>query len=1020
MAGFVSNSGSPNEFQNGHSSAGSLESIEKDAINDANATVPGILKPETQTSESSSLNLVESEQTLLDIQTLIQEEFDRPQSSGEQVDSNVGRKIGSFQIDSVIASGGMGTVYRATQTDPVRRTVALKMIRSGMADEITIQRFHAERQALALMDHPDIAKVYEANTSEEGHPYFAMEFCEGAPIDQFVQSEKLDIPSRVELVIRIARAVQNAHNRGVIHRDLKPDNILVTRIDGQPNIKIIDFGIAKFTDEQWKDIPSNATRIGELVGTPAYMSPEQARGEKIDGRTDVFAIGAILFKLLTGTTPMQTLKKETTSPSEKSNSLAEIISRIQNFEPTTPSGRLAEASAKQKSTIVKLSNSKCHRTLRRQLRGDLDWITFKAIQNNKLERYATAGDLADDLKRFLYFQPVKAAKPSQLYRIKKLYRRRRGPILAASLIAFTIFASLTVMGVDYWNQARRHARNSNRILSKSMSLIHDAELVHIRARNGGPNFKEEFASAQNLLARAESTLSQRPSFLEPRAKLKAIQTEIQNDLSAFELANQLEVARDYAKVFGSNQSPDLFGRKAGLRQMREALNRYGIEVGKTEPELAAKKILAMPENARQRLIGSLDFLIDESPLGAGIYLHHQDSKLSIAKIIDGSPAMTSGKFEVGDRILAINDVDFLRSHQQPLRKLAYRELFQKPGSKIRIQFVRTTGRPQFAEIESAGHDSHWGVEVLQIVDQNRWRTDLRKSILTADLTELHRLAEMDELKTQRPFNLIQLASMLYLLERSQRCEQILLQCQQRFPDNYWVNYYLGINYGIANAPPDTHRGLQFLTAAVALRPLNVGARLNLAHVYLLDGDRENYSVHCELAKELEPSITTQSIYFDRDRSTKNEISEKTIGSSSTGYAESDLNSYRNKIDSIEKCESIACQLASAGKRDIALKLVELAEKKFEGHRFLARTKGIVLINLQDYVAARIVLSDAARSTPTDAASRFYHGFALEFSGDSQGAIHEYRAAIQLRPDYKAVRDALKRVELQKSGDKSKK
>ncbi|HBJ35971.1 MAG TPA: hypothetical protein DDZ51_14730, partial [Planctomycetaceae bacterium] len=249
------------------------------------------------------------------------------------VDPRIGTTVGNYYIKSVIASGGMGTVYQAVQCQPVRRTVALKMIRRGMTDESTLGRFLAERQALAVMDHPDIAQVFEANTTADGNPYFSMEFCTGEPIDRYCRKNRLDLASRLNLVIRIARAIQQAHSRGVIHRDLKPANILVSHCEGGLSLKMIDFGIAKFTDGQWQGGDREATRIGELVGTPAYMSPEQASGIDIDARTDVFAIGAILFKLLTDSTPLLSKNQNATVDSN----LSTVIEQLSTFVPTIPS-----------------------------------------------------------------------------------------------------------------------------------------------------------------------------------------------------------------------------------------------------------------------------------------------------------------------------------------------------------------------------------------------------------------------------------------------------------------------------------------------------------------------------------------------------------------------------------------------------------------------------------------------------------------------------------------------------------
>ncbi len=328
-----------------------------------------------------------------------------------------GSLIGSYKIVEQIARGGMGVVYRAEQQYPVRRTVALKVIKPGMDSTHVIARFQAERQALALMDHPNIARALDAGATSSGRLYFVMEMVEGIPVTEYCQKHELSLRQRLELFISICQAIQHAHQKGVIHRDIKPSNILVTVYDGKPVPKVIDFGIAKAMHQPLTE-RSMHTQAGAMIGTLEYMSPEQAGsfGEDIDTRSDVYALGAVLYELITGSTPLG-------GASLRNSSELDIRRRIQEEDPPPPSVR---------QTDTKLS---------RAVRGDLDWVVMKAIEKDRARRYETVNALARDLRRYLDGQPVEAAPPSYSYRLRKFARRHRMGLLTAAA-----FGSLLVAG----------------------------------------------------------------------------------------------------------------------------------------------------------------------------------------------------------------------------------------------------------------------------------------------------------------------------------------------------------------------------------------------------------------------------------------------------------------------------------------------------------------------------------------------------------------------------------------------
>jgi len=356
-----------------------------------------------------------------------------------------GTLIGPYRLLERIGEGGFGAVFMAEQSSPVRRRVALKIVKLGMDTRMVIARFEQERQALALMDHPNIARVFDAGATDTGRPYFVMELVRGAPITTYCDREQLSIPQRVELFTQVCRAVQHAHTKGVIHRDIKPGNVLVGTVDGRPLAKIIDFGIAKAIQDRLTD-KTLFTEFRQLVGTPEYMSPEQAAGSlDIDTRTDVYALGVLLYELLTGSTPFDAKQL-------RSAAYAEMQRIIREVDPPAPSTRLAN-SREGALAIAALRGTLPHR-LGSTVRGELDWIVMRTLDKERARRYDSAGDLAADIERYLEGKPVEAAPPSRAYRFRKMLRRHRlgvgvGAIVAVALVAGT--------GVALW-QARVAAR----------------------------------------------------------------------------------------------------------------------------------------------------------------------------------------------------------------------------------------------------------------------------------------------------------------------------------------------------------------------------------------------------------------------------------------------------------------------------------------------------------------------------------------------------------------------------------
>jgi tetratricopeptide (TPR) repeat protein len=371
---------------------------------------------------------------------------------------------GRYKMLEEIGSGGMGTVWVAEQTQPVRRKVALKLIKAGMDSRAVLSRFEAERQALALMDHPNIAKVLDGGTTEHGRPFFVMEYVAGVPFTQYCDDARLGIAQRLALFVPVCQAVQHAHTKGVIHRDLKPSNILIGLYDGRPVPKVIDFGLAKALHEPLTERTPN-TAHGTLIGTPLYVSPEQAEFNNIDvdARTDIYALGAILYELLTGTTPLEKRRLQEAAWHE----LARLIKEEQ---PPRPSARLG--GSESLPSLAAQRGLEPGR-LTRRVRGELDWIVMKCLEKDRSRRYETASGLARDVERYLADEPVEAGPPSAGYRLAKFLRRHRGPVLWAAVLLFLLVAGIvgTTAGMVRAERARDGELRARETAQKRLAQI---------------------------------------------------------------------------------------------------------------------------------------------------------------------------------------------------------------------------------------------------------------------------------------------------------------------------------------------------------------------------------------------------------------------------------------------------------------------------------------------------------------------------------------------------------------------
>jgi serine/threonine protein kinase len=382
--------------------------------------------------------------------------------SGDSIDSrepdscleDVGSRLGPYKLLQQIGEGGMGVVFMAEQQEPVRRMVAVKVVKAGMDSAQVIARFEAERQALALMDHPNIARVLDANKTENGRPYFVMELVKGIPITRYCDEQRLSPRQRLELFIPVCQAIQHAHQKGIIHRDIKPSNVLVATYDGKPVPKVIDFGVAKAMGQKLTD-RTLFTGLGGIVGTLPYMSPEQAdlNTADIDTRSDLYSLGVLLYELLTGTTPIMRQRIREVA-------FTEILRLIREEEPPRPSTRLAASHDELASLSAQRQMDST--ALVKAVRGEVDWIVMKALEKDRTRRYETANGLARDIQRYLAEEPVEAGPPSATYRMRKLaWKHRRGLATAAAVLLLLVSAVLVSTSLAFWGlRAEKQARDA--------------------------------------------------------------------------------------------------------------------------------------------------------------------------------------------------------------------------------------------------------------------------------------------------------------------------------------------------------------------------------------------------------------------------------------------------------------------------------------------------------------------------------------------------------------------------------
>jgi len=533
---------------------------------------------------------------------------DSPETHKSAAGESHPERIGPYRILRLLGEGGMGLVYEAEQRVELRRRVALKVMKPGLDAKDVLARFEAERQALAVMQHPGIAKVLDAGATEEGRPYFVMELVDGESLKEYADGRKLSVEDRVRLFIKVCQAVQHAHLKGVIHRDLKPSNILVVERDDAPAPKVIDFGIAKATGQRLTET-TLVTSFGQALGTPAYMSPEQAEasGLDVDTRTDVYSLGVTLYELLVGRLPVD--------PGELGfpGFMTQLLMR--DSDPPTPSTRYDTLEGDYQQAIARFRRTD-PRGLRSEIQGDLDWITMKAIENDRERRYATANGLALDLERYLRDEPVMARPPSARYRTAKFVRRHRAGVVMAAAALVLVIASTVAVSV----QAARIARARDRAVQEAAKfraaemLISEIFLASDPWQGQGRDVTvvEALDAAFEKITKITDDLNGQP---ELEASVKGTMGTAYFNLYRYETARPLlESALEIRQRVYGGDHPDVAESLDNLADLESAEGRYG----------PADSLYRAAVAMRRRTLGDSHPDVASSLTGLGIL--HKDAR----------------------------------------------------------------------------------------------------------------------------------------------------------------------------------------------------------------------------------------------------------------------------------------------------------------------------------------------------------------------------------------------------------
>ena len=604
----------------------------------------------------------------------------------EPVTERPGTVIGPYKLLEQIGEGGMGSVWMAEQQAPVRRLVALKVIKAGMDSAQVIARFEAERQALALMDHPHIAKVFDGGTTATGRPFFVMELVKGTPITKYCDEHRLTPRQRLELFVPVCQAIHHAHQKGIIHRDVKPSNVLVAPYDGKPVVKVIDFGVAKATGQRLTE-RTLFTGFGAVVGTLEYMSPEQAElnNQDIDTRSDLYSLGVLLYELLTGTTPL-------TKERLKQAAFTEMLRIIREEEPPRPSTRLSSSDTLPAIAAARQTEPA---KLTKLVRGELDWIVMKALEKDRNRRYETASALAGDMQRYLHDEPVLACPPSASYRLRKFARRNKTTLAVACLIL--IFVVLLAAGGGWvaFDRAARRAKASQDLelaLQRAELYLGQGKLADARAA---------LEQAERIASESQPDPARNERLAGLRQRLEAEERD-QQLVAGYEKIRLQAVQVDVVK--------SKFTRQSAFPEIRELFRQNGIPFVDTPVEEAAAFILSRPEPVRHQLVAAVYDAGLHAPADGATA---RDWLVALLETADKDPwrmrirkAMVARNWQAIEQLLRAVDI----ATQPPGFLVVFAETIPAKRKPMRLDLLRRIQRAYPADL-AANLDLGW--ELIQ-------------------------------------------------------------------------------------------------------------------------------------------------------------------------------------------------------------------------------------------------------------------------------------------------------------------
>jgi serine/threonine protein kinase/Flp pilus assembly protein TadD len=856
----------------------------------------------------------------------------------EPITERPGTVIGPYKLLEQIGEGGFGVVFMAEQTQPVRRKVALKVIKPGMDTRQVIARFEAERQALALMEHPNIARVLDAGSTEasvepsgrreqpeprradsstfaRGRPYFVMELVRGTSMTDYCDQHNLPVRERLELFVDVCRAVQHAHQKGIIHRDIKPSNVLVTLHDGRPVVKVIDFGIAKAMGQQLTE-KTLFTNFAQLIGTPLYMSPEQAEmsGLDVDTRSDIYSLGVLLYELLTGTTPFD---KERL----KQAGFDEIRRIIREEEPPKPSTRMSTVG--QAATTASEKRQSDPRKLSRLFRGELDWMVMKALEKDRNRRYETASAFAADVGRYLKDEAVQACPPSAWYRFRKLVRRNKRLVGTAVVV---LLALLFVLGSIGWIARDMAVRQTVLEREVTRALQETADLYQ----------RDKLPEAMAETKRAEALLASDSGNEELRERVRQWRTDL--DL----VARLEEIRLERAAVKDED-----WDRASADRAYRDEFRQYGLDIDALDPEEAARRIRSSV--VKDRLVAALDDWL-----------------------------VCKGR--AGLRLVAVS------------RRAASGE----------------------------------------------WRERFRQAYEHNGNNALKNLARDMEVLAQPPATANLLAAVLVEIGEIPLAVELLRQVQHQHPGDFWINYDLAHYLGEMK-PTDLGEAVGFSRAALALRPENSSAHVQLGLLLHKQGKLEEAINACHKAIELKPdhayAHNNLGVVLYDQRKLDQAIAEYrkaielkpdyAVAHNNLGNAlhdgsksEEAIIEYHKSIelksDNADAYYNLGNALRDQGKVDQAIveygKAISLKPDFAYAHQNL----GIVLSgHKHDYDGAIAAFLEVIRLKPDFVHFAHYNlGLALYRKGNVEEAIAEFQTAIRIQPKEALLHNSLGTVLMQ--------